>query len=375
MRILFFNNDYWPSLGGVEVLTRNLALGLRDRGHDVAVAANLWRSNMPAVEIVEGIEIRRFTFNDAIAEPSGAVMARVLADVTAFKRTFRPDVVQANVPGTAQVFHLHSLAPGEVGVAAFHCALDGWPGMWQLARNIAARSAAIIVPSNFLAGNIGEVLARPVKELEVIGHGIAAEQLLSIPPLPEIPPKRFLFAARLVALKGPDVAAEAIRLLAERGIAAELQMAGSGPLAGTLAETAARPELAGRIVLLGQVPQDELARRIADAAAQVAPSRSKESFSLVSAEAAFAARPVLASRRGALAETVVDGETGLLFEPGDPASLADAMQRLLQEPGLAARLGNAGRKRARSRYRLTDMIDRYEALYLDLIERSVTRPV
>ena len=82
---------------------------------------------------------------------------------------------------------------------------------------------------------------------------------------------------------------------------------------------------------------------------------------------------MLASRRGALAETIVDGETGLLFEPNDPGSLANVMQRLLVEPGLAARLGAAGRARAVSRYRLLPMVDRYESLYRDLTTGSVTR--
>src|SRR5262249_39172060 len=149
----------------------------------------------------------------------------------------------------------------------------------------------------------------------VIEHGIAAEQLLAVPPIAE-PPPRFLFAARLVPLKGPDIAVAALGLLGERGIAAELLMAGTGKAANDIAAMVARPDLAGRVILLGQLPQDELARKLVDVAAVVVPSRSRESFSLISAEAAFAARPVLAARHGALTETVTDRETGLLFEPG-----------------------------------------------------------
>jgi glycosyltransferase involved in cell wall biosynthesis len=61
-------------------------------------------------------------------------------------------------------------------------------------------------------------------------------------------------------------------------------------------------------------------------------------------------RPVVASRLGGLPFTVTDGATGLLFEPGDPRDLASKINRLLDDPALRMRLGNAGRRRFEEHY-------------------------
>jgi glycosyltransferase involved in cell wall biosynthesis len=75
-----------------------------------------------------------------------------------------------------------------------------------------------------------------------------------------------------------------------------------------------------------------------------------EGLGVAALEAMAAARPVVASRVGGLAEVVVDGETGLVVPRSDPASLAAALARLAREPALRARLGEAGRARVLSRY-------------------------
>jgi glycosyltransferase involved in cell wall biosynthesis len=296
-------------------------------------------------------------------------MASLIAQVALLKQEFQPDIVHVNFPASAAFHHLQSIRPGEATVALFHCALDDWPQIWPLARSLAETADAVAVPSRFLAGNVAAVLSKPPEAFRVIEHGVPEAPLVSISPLPELPSPRFLFAGRLALKKGLIVGFAAIEALARRGIAAELAVAGAGPLDSMLATLPADPVLADRVIVLGELSPDRLVKCLSAATALLVPSLSKESFSLISAEAALAGRPVLASRRGALAETVVDGETGLLFEPGAPTSLADAMQRVLFEPGLAARLGSAARERARSRYGLSLMVDRYETLYRHLAKR------
>jgi glycogen(starch) synthase len=363
LRILFFNNEYWPHLGGVEVLTRNFARALRDRGHTVAIIANLSSPDQLPASEVEGLHVHRFAFNRALSMRDSAEIASLTAKIDALKREFQPDIVHVNFPATAAFFHLQSIRPGQTTIAAFHSLL--WARILPLARGLAERADALIVPSRFLAANIANVLSRAPEEFRVLENGIPEASLLSIRPLPDQPPARFLFAGRFLPGKGPDIAVDAIANLSRRGIAAELWIAGIGVPDGTLSKLLEGSHLEGRIILLGELSQDDLAFRFGDVAALLVPSRAKESFSLVAAEAAFAGRPVLASRRGALVETVVDGKTGFLFDPGNPASLADVMQRVLYEPGLAARLGAAARERAQSRFRLSLMVDRYENLYRD----------
>lgn len=95
-----------------------------------------------------------------------------------------------------------------------------------------------------------------------------------------------------------------------------------------------------------------------------------EGFGLVIVEAMAAGRPVVASAVGPIPEIVVDGVTGLLVPPGDPAALAEAVTRLLRDPELASALGRAGRARVERELRVDTMVARTEALYDELLGRA-----
>jgi glycosyltransferase involved in cell wall biosynthesis/2-polyprenyl-3-methyl-5-hydroxy-6-metoxy-1,4-benzoquinol methylase len=88
-----------------------------------------------------------------------------------------------------------------------------------------------------------------------------------------------------------------------------------------------------------------------------------EGFGLVLLEAMAASRPVVASAVGPVSEVVVHGETGLLVEPGNPEALAEALVQVLENPELAARLGEAGRRRVAEHFSLDRMTVETEALY------------
>jgi glycosyltransferase involved in cell wall biosynthesis len=76
--------------------------------------------------------------------------------------------------------------------------------------------------------------------------------------------------------------------------------------------------------------------------------------------------PVVATRVGGVPDIVVDGETGFLVPPRDPAAVAEALSRLLEEPELARAMGEAGRKRRRTEFDLAATVRRIEELYEEL---------
>jgi len=80
--------------------------------------------------------------------------------------------------------------------------------------------------------------------------------------------------------------------------------------------------------------------------------------------------PVVATTVGGNPEVVEQGVTGFLVPPRDPAALAQAICRLLDSPELAARFGQAGRKRVTERFSLERMVQETESLYLDLLNRG-----
>ena len=163
-------------------------------------------------------------------------------------------------------------------------------------------------------------------EVRVVPVGVTVPDTTAEPD----EPPHLLYAGRLSEEKG-------VLELTEAAAGLPLVVAGDGPLRDRVPGT------------LGFVSSAELADLYDRAAVVVCPSR-REGYGVVAREAMAHARPVVATSVGGLAEAVVDGETGLLVPPGDIAALRAALERLLADPELRARLGAAGRGRSRERY-------------------------
>lgn len=105
--------------------------------------------------------------------------------------------------------------------------------------------------------------------------------------------------------------------------------------------------------------RDDISKIYSSCLCGVVPSTGWDSFPRTAVEMAACGLPVLASRLHGLPESVLDGKTGLLFEPGNHLELADCIERLLDEPELAARLGSAGRKRCEEELNLERQYDKF----------------
>lgn len=132
-----------------------------------------------------------------------------------------------------------------------------------------------------------------------------------------------------------------------------------------LDETVVRLGIGDSVRFVGPLQHGELVARYQRAALVVNPSLS-ESFGISVVEGMASGLPVVATRVGGMAETVVDGETGLLVEPEQPERLADAMVAILTDPERARRMGRVGRERAVANYswsaRAGRLLDIYRSL-------------
>jgi D-inositol-3-phosphate glycosyltransferase len=161
---------------------------------------------------------------------------------------------------------------------------------------------------------------------------------------------RIVVAGRLVARKG---IAEVIRALPNLP-GADLVLAGGppgamildDPVAAALADLADQLGVANRVSLLGSVSRRDMPALLRSADV-VACCPWYEPFGLVALEAMACGVPVLATAVGGLAETVVDGVTGVHVPPRDPAAIAEALDRLLSRPDERLRMGRAAARRAR----------------------------
>jgi starch synthase len=108
--------------------------------------------------------------------------------------------------------------------------------------------------------------------------------------------------------------------------------------------------------------EDQAAQLYSAAKAFICPSI-YEPFGIINLEAMACQAPVIASRVGGIPEIVVEGQTGLLLPPGDPAAIAAAVKRLLKDPAEAKAMGAAGRKRAEDQFSWTRIAARTKAMY------------
>ncbi|MFY9509561.1 MAG: glycosyltransferase family 4 protein [Rubrivivax sp.] len=179
-----------------------------------------------------------------------------------------------------------------------------------------------------------------------IDGGLPAERICVKPNFVDLPPPEaqprsgFLFVGRMSVEKGIETLVAATRLLPSNLL---LRAIGDGPLAGLLRET-------GRVELLGQKAHDEVGAEMARTTALVMPSIWYEPFGLVVIEAFASSLPVIASRIGAPATLVDDGKTGLLFEPGNAADLAEKIAWAQGHPEAMAAMGRQARATYEQRF-------------------------
>jgi glycosyltransferase involved in cell wall biosynthesis len=180
-------------------------------------------------------------------------------------------------------------------------------------------------------------------------------------------PYTLLSVGRLVPKKGFDGLLQALARL-PAGTDWRLRHVGGGPLKDELAAEAARLGIAERIAWLGARPQEDVLAEYRSADlfvlnCRIAEDGDRDGLPNVLMEAQSQRLPVISTAMPAIAELVIDGETGLLTPPDDPARLAEAIARLLQDPALRARVAEAGFRRVRQLFSATAGIDDLESRF------------
>lgn len=173
---------------------------------------------------------------------------------------------------------------------------------------------------------------------------------------------------RLVYKKGLTYLLEAFPHIRARHPDAALIVGGYGDLRAELERRADELGIAAGVYFPGALPRDRAARYISAADVFVVPSIRDQGGNVdglpnVLLEGMGAGRPIVASRVAGIPEVIADGEHGLLVPERDPAALATAISRLLDDPALAGRLGAAARRRVLEELTWDETAARFEATY------------
>lgn len=184
----------------------------------------------------------------------------------------------------------------------------------------------------------------------------------------------FVLLARLDEWKGVDDLLDASARLHADGVEFRLTLAGPEGTAGdapTIRRKIAVRGLTGCVTYVGCVRDQRKAELLRSADVYVQPSH-HEGMPMAMLEALMFGLPVVATRVGAIGEVIEDGRQGVLVSPHDPAALAGAMRRLVENAGERREMAVRARTLAASRFGLARLRDDLARLYGELVSRPIS---
>lgn len=385
MKVLIYTSTFQPSIGGVQTIVLELALGLA-----------AWQQTYPGAEAIEvtvvtktpeSTEHRRGQSFRIVRSPRFWNLLRLLRETDlvhvagpallplALAWLLRKPVVlehhgfQAACPNGLLFFEPTQMpCPGHFMAGRFSKCVEcnrenlGLLKSLQLLlltharRWLSNRVVFNITPTDWLATVL------QLNRTKTVYHGISpGSEAASLNSSIE----KFAFQGRLVSTKGVGLLLQAAERLRQANFKFQLKIIGDGLERERLKLQSSG--LDGRVEFLGHVPEERVAEVLSDVATVVMPSLGGEVFGLVAAENMLRGKVLIVADIGALREVV--GDTGMVFRTGDAESLAACMRKVLENPSLPALLGPAARSRAMKVFDRDSMIQGHVSLYREALRR------
>jgi glycogen synthase len=369
MRVLAWQEFFWPYVGGVEVLATKLLVALKRRGYEIIVVTRQDSPDLSREAEYQGIPVYRYPFWTVLTSGKLGQVIELRSQVAKLKRAFAPDLVHINSFGPSVLLHYDTAnahgAPLLLTLHTTHQSISaGSLGRDGLLGRTLRTANWVTCVSNAVLAHWRQLVPEISTYSSVVYNGLVAPAL-SPGPLPTDPP-RLLCLGRLAPEKGFDLALKAFASTVDRFPSARLVIAGDGPARPLLEKQATELGLMHCVEFVGWVPPEKLPALINTATVVIMPSR-YEGLGSVALEAALMARPVVAARVGGLPEIVLHQKTGLLVDDADHEALAEAILLLLNHPRTAAAFGDAARRRVQEVFSFDRYVDAYDALYKKLI--------
>jgi len=361
-------NRWWT---GSADPTIRLVAELRARGHRVLLGAIPGdrfeaKAREAGLELVGGLRL------DPRAGP--AALARDVLRLRALVRAEAVDVVHAHHSHDHWLAALARPRRGGVGrppvVRTFHNLRAVRRD--RLSAGLYRRTAAAVVVSRQIEARCREVGFAPERVAWLPGAADVGRFAVDADPRPireefglgDAPV--IVSVARLAPNRSHELLLDGFRLLLGTMPAARLLLVGKGEARERLEGLVTTLGLGGRVVFTGYRDRD-LPEVLAAADCFVLMAAGSDESCRAALEAMAAARPVVARRVGALPETVVDGETGLLLAADEPACVADALRAVLADRERGRAMGAAGRRRAEQEFGLERSVEILAGLYRSLV--------
>jgi glycosyltransferase involved in cell wall biosynthesis len=356
MKIHIINTFYPPWRGGAETYTKSLAENLAKLGHDVKVTV----ANQPLASgeyLQNGVSVTRLKSAGMFyGVPITPCMLNRLLSVEA-------DVIHVNFPNpyNAALGALASRIKGLPAVLTWH---NDLPPVTRIAGALVRihddlaitfylnEYDAIVTTSNFYAEG-SKILKRFKDKTRLIPNGVDCEKFNPTVPGEDLN-KRLNLGCSKVALfvgaltkwhryKGLDDLLRAFKLLNRDDF--RLLVVGGGDLKPKYETLAGDLGLQGKVLFVGEVPDNLLPNYYAASDVLILPSKDRsEGFGLTILEANASGIPAIASNTGGIPGILVDGRNGMLVPPNDPLSLAEAIRMIAEDDDMLRKLGVKARE-------------------------------
>jgi L-malate glycosyltransferase len=384
MRVHMVVRLFHPWVGGTERQAQKLAKTLKEKNVDVEIVTGWWFRGTSQRDVIDGIPIFR---NQTLWEMFGIRGLRrfggYLYMISLFWNLWRRRA-------DYDILHVHGLN--------YHSAVAVLAARW-FHRKTVVKLANSGPASDIHKMRIGQQLPlsrfllpvalqsdrfvatnRTIVQ-ELISVGVPADRIIQLPNGVEtdsVPvkvnyvlhdPVRLIFVGRLHEQKGLEILLTAFQRLVGLypDLNLRLQLLGDGPLRRNLTDLSQQLGIAAQVDFVGMTGQ--VFDYLQQADVFILPSRA-EGHSNALLEAMACGLPVVVSNIPANVDVIENKQNGLIFNPGDPDSLVDAVESLLQQLGLRERLGRAARQTIGSRYSLGFIADRYISLYRDVLSNG-----
>ncbi|MFD9487776.1 glycosyltransferase family 4 protein [Streptomyces sp. NPDC059991] len=225
-----------------------------------------------------------------------------------------------------------------------------WYGFTRMQKRVARRLPSVLTVSGSSQREIVEHLGVREDRIRVVHIGADTDLWSPDPSVAEVPGRIVTTSSADVPLKGLVFLVEALAKVRAEHPGAHLVVVGKRAEDGPVAQAIEKYGLGDAVRFVKGITDAELVDLVRSAQVSCVPSL-YEGFSLPAAEAMATGTPLVATTGGAIPEVAgPDGETCLAVPPGEPGALAAALNRLLADPELRARLGAAGRERVLDRF-------------------------
>lgn len=417
MKILFLSDDFPPaSFGGAGISTYELALGMKNAGHEVFVVTTCRKESEEGELDYNGIKVWKIA-NDYPGKWRAYVSLYnrpVVRKVEELLKKIKPDVAHANNIHLYLSYHCLRVAKryAKAVIITLRDAMSfnfakletkrylehfdyrtTWRDhikqagkRWNPLRNFCIKRYLGYADKIFAISRSlqAALVQNGINDVEVIYNGIDAREwgvdadaMVRFRVKYGLQNKKvLLFSGRLSASKGGEKALQALALTVKEVPEAVLLVAGNiDEYAEVMKKQAKNLGVEKNLIFTGWIEREEIKAAYAVSDVVLMPSICFDVFGRVNIEAMASRKPVVGTCYGGTPEIVVDGVTGYIVNPLHPEEIAEKTLDLLKNPEKAEKFGEAGYDRVKTNFNLEDRVREYISVYEKLLRACSTSNV